>query len=350
MSNDCPEPLDRARQLRSTLIYGALAALALPFLPSAFRGALTFSIIVVILLLSIVIITGYLGQVSLVQLAVAGAAAFSVAHFGKDYGLGFPAAPLLGVLVATGLGVVCGIPALRVRGVSLAVITLAAAVAIQDFWFSNTTWGGSAGGSTVDDPSLFGFDFGSSGSLHGFNGAVPSPLFGWFALLALALVALVVSNLRRSGFGLDMLAVRANERAAAAAGVSVRSTKLAGFAISSTIAGIGGVMLAYQYGSIAPGSFDILTALDLIAFAYIWGITSVVGAVWGGLTFLGGIFAYALDNWFGLQGSWFTVIAGLLLIFTLVRQPDGIATTLSYYRGSVLRRTSSRPAAARAIR
>ncbi len=91
-----------------------------------------------------------------------------------------------------------------------------------------------------------------------------------------------------------MLAVRANERAAAAVGISVGSTKLVGFAISSVIAAIGGVMLAYQYNTITPGSFDILIALDLVAFAYIWGITSVVGAIWAGITFVGGITAFAL--------------------------------------------------------
>ena len=320
--------------LRSTLIYGAIAAAGLPFLPTGFRSTLIFSLIAAILLLSIVVITGYLGQVSLAQLAIAGTAAFSAAHFAHNFGIGPTAAPILGVIAATVLGVLCGVPALRVRGVSLAVITLAAAVAIQNFGFSNPIWGGAGAGSAVPPPSLFGFQFGLTASLHGFNGDEPSPLFGWFALIVLAVIALIVCNVRRSGLGLDMLAVRANERAAAAAGISVRSTKLIGFAISSAIAGIGGVMLAYQYGAVTPGSFDILIALDLVAFAYIFGITSVVGAVWGGITFLGGICAYALQYWFGLRGTWFTVIAGLLLIFTLVRQPAGIATTLAYRKQS----------------
>jgi branched-chain amino acid transport system permease protein len=96
------------------------------------------------------------------------------------------------------------------------------------------------------------------------------------------------------------------------------------------VAGIGGVLLAYQYGSITPDSYDTITALALIAFAYIAGITTVAGAVWGGLIFLGGLFAFALQDWFGLQGEWFSLLGGLLLVLTLVQQPQGIATAMFY--------------------
>ncbi len=316
--------------LRSTLIYGALAAVALPLLPGGFRAALIVSLISAILLLSLVIITGYLGQVSVVQLALGGAAGFAVSHFAINFGIGFPAAPIMGIIVATLLGLVCGIPALRVRGVSLAVVTLAAAVAIEDFGFANTSWGGGYTGSPVPAPSLLGFDFGPNASLHGLFGPEPSPLFGWFVLIVLAVIGLLVCNLRRSALGQDMLAVRANERAAAAAGIDVRYTKLLGFALSAAIAGVGGVLLAYQYASITADSYDTFTALALIAFAYISGITTVAGAVWGGLIFIGGIFAYALQDWFGLQGEWFTLVGGLLLVLTLVQQPQGVATGLFY--------------------
>ena len=316
--------------LRSTLIFGAIGAVALPLLPGGFRGALIVSLISAILLLSLVIVTGYLGQVSVVQLALGGSAGFMVSHFATNFGIGFPWAPIMGVIIATLLGFLLGIPALRVRGVSLAVVTLAAAVAIENFWFGNTTIGGGFTGSAVPAPSLFGFDFGPNAKLHGLFGPEPSPLFGWFVLIVLCVVALLVCNLRRSALGQDMLAVRANERAAAAAGINIRSTKLLGFAMSAGVAGVGGVLLAYQYGSITPASYDTATSLALIAFAYISGITTVAGAVWGGLIFIGGLFAFALQDWFGLQGEWFSLLGGLLLILTLVQQPAGIATTMFY--------------------
>lgn len=322
--------------LRNTLIFGALTAVAVPVLPGGFRAALIVTLVSAILLMSVVIITGYLGQVSVVQLALGGAAGFAISHFATNFGIGFPAAPIMGIIAATALGFLCGIPALRVRGVSLAVITLAAAVAIQNFWFANTTWGGGVTGSPVPSPSLFGFDFGPNASLHGLFGPEPSPLFGWFALIVAALIGLLVSNLRRSSLGQDMLAVRANERAAAAAGINVRWTKLLGFALSAGVAGAGGAMLAYSYGSITADSYDTFTALALIAFAYISGITTVIGAFWGSLIFIGGIFAYALQDWFGLQGEWFTLIGGLLLLLTLVHQPQGLAGGF-FYRDTPLR-------------
>ncbi len=314
--------------VRSTLIYGAIAAVALPLLPAPFRAALTSSLIWAVLLLSLVIITGYLGQVSVVQLALGGVAGYAVSDFATNFGIGFPWAPIMGVLGATLLGFLCGIPALRIRGVSLAVVTLAAAVAIEAFWFGNSGFGGGAG-KNVPAPSLFGFSFGPNASVPGLDGALPSPLFGWFVLIVLCAVALGVCNLRRSALGQDMLAVRANERAAAASGVNVRWTKLLGFALSAGVAGLGGVLLAYQTGWITPDSYDTFISLALIAFAYIAGITTVAGAVFGGLIFTSGLVAFALQDWFGLQGEWFSLAAALLLIVMLA-QPQGIATAVLY--------------------
>ncbi|MBO0830982.1 MAG: branched-chain amino acid ABC transporter permease, partial [Actinobacteria bacterium] len=220
-------PLPR-RPVRSTLVYGGIAAVAIPLLPAGFRAALVVSLVSAILLLSLVIITGYLGQVSVVQLALGGAAGFMVSHFATNFGIGFPWAPIAGVIFAAVLGLLYGIPALRIRGVSLAVVTLAAAVAMEAFWFGNNRWGGGAG-TGVPAPSLLGFSFGPNASLPGLGGAVPSPVFGWFVLFVLCVVGLLVCNLRRSALGQDMLAVRANERAAAAAGINVQRTKLVGF-------------------------------------------------------------------------------------------------------------------------
>jgi branched-chain amino acid transport system permease protein len=319
------------RPVRSTVVYGALAAAALPLLPAGFRGALVVSLVTAILLLSLVVVTGYLGQVSVVQLALGGAAGFAVAHFASNFAIGFPWAPIMGVVFAALLGLLYGIPALRIRGISLAVVTLAAAVAMEAFWFGNNTWGGGAG-AAVPAPSLFGFSFGSNASVPGLDGAVPSPVFGWFVLIVLCAVALVVCNLRRSALGQNMLAVRANERAAAAAGINVRSTKLVGFALSAGVAGVGGELLAYQYGWITPATYDTFTSLALIAFACISGITTVAGAIVGGLIFTGGLVTYALQDWLGVPGQWFSLAAALLVI-VMLNQRQGMATALFYREG-----------------
>jgi branched-chain amino acid transport system permease protein len=316
--------------LRTAAIWLPVAAVAMWALPFGFREGLITSCIFAISLLSLVVVTGYLGQLSLVQLGLAGVAGFMVSHLFTNFGIGFPWAAILGVLAATVLGVGFGFPALRVRGVQLAVVTLAATVALETFWFNNGTWGGGVTGASVPAPSLFGFNFGTNASFHGLDGGEPSPLFGWFCLIVLVVVALLVANLRRSGLGQQMLAVRANERAAAAAGVNVRNVKLLGFAIAAATAGVSGVLLSYSYGSITASSFSTLIAVGLVAFVYITGITSVPGGIFGGFIYIGGIFAYALLDWFGLQGNWLNLIVGFLVVFSLVSRPEGGGTFLFY--------------------
>ena len=316
--------------LRTAAVFVPIAALAMWVLPFGFREGLITSCIFAVSLLSLVVVTGYLGQLSLVQLGLAGVAGFLVSHLSTNFGIGFPWAAIVGVVAAAALGVGFGFPALRVRGVQLAVVTLAATVALETFWFSNGSWGAGVLGASVPAPSLFGFDFGTNASFHGLGGGEPSPLFGWFCLIVLVVVALLVANLRRSRLGQQMLAVRANERAAAATGVNVRNVKLTGFGIAAGIAGVSGVLLSYSYGSITASSFSALIAVALVAFVYITGITSVPGGVFGGIIYSGGIFAFALLDWFGLQGNWLNLIVGFLVVLSLISRPEGGATFLFY--------------------
>ena len=122
-----------------------------------------------------------------------------------------------------------------------------------------------------------------------------------------------------------MLAVRSNERAAAAAGINVRNVKLAAFGIASFIAGIAGALYGYNFSSVTVSRFSALTALSLIALAYVGGITMVSGAVFAGLISVEALFPYALEKWFGVSGNWALLFAGAALILTLLQNPDGVA-------------------------
>ncbi len=260
-----------------------LCAIALVVLPFDFRQALTNSLIGIVMALSLVVITGFVGQISVVQLALAGVAGFTVSHLAVDAGIGFPLAPLAGVAAAVLLGLVTAVSALRVRGVALAVVTIAAAVAVFNFGFVNPTWGGGATGSPVPDPKLFGINLGPTASFRGLDGNLPSPVFGWVALAAAVLLSLLVISVRRGILGQRMLAVRSNERAAAGAAIDVRNVKLIAFGISALIAGVAGTLYAYNFGSVSADRFSVPLALSLIAFAYAGGITLVSGAVFAGL-------------------------------------------------------------------
>jgi branched-chain amino acid transport system permease protein len=124
-----------------------------------------------------------------------------------------------------------------------------------------------------------------------------------------------------------MLAVRSNERAAAAAGINVRQTKLAAFAIGSFVAGLAGAMYGYNFGSASPTKFDVVSALALIAFTYFGGITMVSGALVAGIGASEGLLPHAFDRWFGLSGGYAVLVGGVALIVTLLANPEGIAGT-----------------------
>lgn len=316
--------------LKGAAKWGTIAAIAMVALPFGFREGLIYSLIAAISLFSLVVITGYVGQLSVVQISLGGVAGFTVSHFFTNFGVAFPWAAIIGVIFAIIIGVIAGFPALRVRGVGLVVITLAATDAIQNFGFSNPTWGAGDNGSPVPSPSIFGFDFGTNAGFHGLTGGEPSPLFGWFVVILTVVIGLLVCNLRRSGLGQEMLAVRANERAAAATGINVRNIKLVGFGIASGIAGVAGVLLAYSYGSITPDSYGTVLALTFIAFGYIIGITTVPGAIQAAIGVPGGFFAYALLTWFGIQGNWLSFVGGFLLVLTLIHRPGGVALDIFY--------------------
>ncbi len=302
-----------------------IAAIALVVLPYDFRQAEVNTIIGTVLALSLVVITGFVGQVSVVQLSLAGVTGFVISRLAHDHGVPFPIAPIAGIAAAVVVGLLTAVSALRVRGVSLVIVTLAAAVAIDSFYFNNTDWGAASNGSPVPEPHLFGIDIGTNSGFRGLDGNIPSPVFGFFALGTVVLLCLMVGYLRRGGFGRRMLAVRSNERASAAAAINPRNVKLIAFGVSAMIAGCAGSLYAYNFGSVSPDRFDAFTALSLIAFAYAGGITLISGAVFAGFISTQALSPYALDKWFGLSGNWFLLFGGVILIVTLLQNPEGVA-------------------------
>ena len=331
-----PEAPRPQHLVRTGLICALVGAVLLIVFPFDFREALINTLIGALMALSLVVVTGFVGQISVIQLALAGAAGFTISHMAVNFGITFPVAALAGIAVAVVIGLITAISAVRVRGVSLSVVTLAGAVAIENFGFVNSTWGGGLAGSPVPEPRWFGLDLGPNAPFRGIDGNQPSPVFGWVALICCVLLMVAVGYIRRGKLGQRMLAVRSNERAAAAAAINPRTVKLYAFGIAAGIAGVGGVLYAYNFGSVSADRFDAVTALSLIAFAYAGGITLITGALFAGLLSAQALIPYALDKWFGLNGNWFLLVGGVLLIFTLLKNPEGVA-------GDFYRRTHKRP-------
>ena len=336
-----PRPRRLAAPAAVLTVAGVVLLVVLPF---GYRQAFMLSLIGIVVCLSLVVITGFVGQVSLVQVTLAGVCGFAVSHLVIDAGLEFPWGPILGTVAAVAVGLTVGASALRVRGVSLAVVTIAGVVAIEQFGFANEEWGAGSGGSPVAQPRLLGIDLGSNASFRGLDGKLPSPMLGFVFLVTVLVLCLLVANLRRSGLGQQMLAVRSNERAAAAAGISVTRVKFAAYGISSFIAGTAGWMYAYNFGSVSAARFGLIVALAFVAFAYIGGITMVAGAIVGGLIATQGLVPYTFEEVLGISGRWSLLVGGLLLIVTLIQNPDGVAGTT--YRKRQLKKRAALAASA----
>lgn len=341
------------RVWQHSLIWGA-AAIALSAWADGgkFGFSVTTTLITAMVMLSYVVLTGYVGQISLAQMSIAGCAAFMTARMLANGtpnelspfpvtgpGLPWPLAAGIGIVFSVIVGVVLGLPALRVRGVQLAVVTMAAAVSLQSVYFENEILTDQTAGSPayLKNPTFFGIDLGVVGK----NGLNSSLKFAIFTVIVLVGLAVLVANIRRSGTGRRFLAVRANERAAAAAGVNVVRTKLLAFAIASAIAGISGVMFGYQARQISSANWVFFLSLSVLAFAYLGGITSINGAMIGGIIFANGLVTAFANHHFhnAISVDLTSIIGGAALVFTAIHNPGGIAPRLQpafQYLGSWL--------------
>jgi branched-chain amino acid transport system permease protein len=167
-------------------------------------------------------------------------------------------------------------------------------------------------------------------------------------LVVLVLLCLFVAGIRRGALGQRMLAVRSNERAAAAAGIDVRRVKLTAFMASALIAAICGVLYAYNFGTVTSDIFGSVNALVIIAYTYFGGITMISGALFAALGATQGLIPQAFQTWFGLNGNWPLLIGAIGLLVTLVVNPDGIAGTAYWKKRAKSRQRAAAAAAGEA--
>jgi len=301
--------------------------------------ALTTSLVAGMIMLSSVVLIGFLGQISLAQTALAGVAAYTAIRFASNGTLGpfdivavdgpgwpAPIAFVVGVAAAVIVGLLVGLPALRIRGVQLAIVTIAAVGPIGDLLLRNKSIFSSAAEANmpVPRPRWFGIYVSATDPT---TSSTDYWRFTAFAVIAFVLLGLAVVNLRRGATGRRFLAVRANERAAAAAGIDVARTKMLGFGIASALAGVGGIFQAYRLGSVAVESYSLFAGLAILAFAYLGGITSVWGAIIGGLLVGGGLVSQTIGNFADADfNAYLSIIGAIGLILTAILNPEGIAT------------------------
>ena len=295
----------------------ALVLIAAPWLIDEYMLAqLSFVAIYAIAGVGLMLLTGYTGQISLGHAAFFAAGAYTAAIL-EQQGIGFLAALPAAALVAAALGVVIGLPALRLSGIYLAIATLAFAFIVEEVlarWQSLTNGNN---GMVLDDITMFGLAIDSE------------PRFYYLALALLVAVMLVAINILRSPTGRAMIAIRDSEIAAQSMGVSLARTKTTAFAVSAAMTGIAGALYAHKLTFISPEQFTIFVSIELLLVVFIGGLGSLHGAVLGAIfvivlpqaiVILREILPRAVAEQAGLESGLF----GLALILFMVFEPRGL--------------------------
>ncbi|HKY16589.1 MAG TPA: branched-chain amino acid ABC transporter permease/ATP-binding protein [Microthrixaceae bacterium] len=292
----------------------------------SWADALITTFALAIIVASVVVIAGYAGQLSLCQFALAGVGAWMAARLISANGWPFEVALVAAIAGTTILGIVVALPAIRTRGTSLAVATLALALMINALLFTNTAVTGGLRGLPIDRVSLFGLDL----------DPVEHPeRYGGFVLVVLVLIGLMVANLRRGRVGSRMLAVRSNERAAASLGISVVGVKLYAFAVAAGIAAIGGVLFSLRQSNVGFAGYNIVGSVLLVQYAVIGGIawvSGIVSALGAPGTVGARVFTELVPEGTNVF-AWLGVFSGLSAVLVLRRSPDGIAALNSMQVG-----------------
>ena len=315
--------------LQDRVAIGALLLFALVVVPFVapeylFRAILIPFLILALAALGLNILVGYCGQISLGTGAFMAVGAYAAYNFHvRIEGMPLLASMLLGGLCATALGVVFGIPSLRIKGLYLAVATLAAQFFV-DWAFLRVKWftHDSASGSV------------SVSNLQAFGLPIETPVQKYLFCLIIAIVfALVAKNLVRSSIGREWMAIRDMDVAAAVIGIHPVYAKLTAFAVSSFIVGVAGALWGFVHlGSWEPAAFNIDRSFQLLFMVIIGGLGSIMGSFFGAAFIV--VLPIVLDNlpyWFGipidtaLAAHLTFMIFGSLIVFFLVVEPHGLA-------------------------
>jgi sulfate-transporting ATPase len=316
---------ERARRAVVPWALLAVAVLAWPLLdvPSSWLTEAGNASITTIVAVSLVLLTGWVGQVSLAHATFVGIGAFATAQLTERASLGFPLSLPVAAAVTAAIAAALGVVALRVRGLYLAVASLIFVWMSSEYLFAQS-WLAGVGGSASIQPQRVGTP-----------GAIPSfefsdrRTFYYVAVAAAAAAVWGAANVRDSKTGRAFFAVRGSEMAAASLGIDVVRYKLLAFAVSGFLAGAAGNLLMVGKGAAQPSQFALNLSLFYVAVAVVGGLTSLGGAIAAAI-----LFAF-LDELFlrvSALAGWLEVVgAGLLAIALLVR-PGGLASLAPAFR------------------
>ena len=282
--------------------------------------------ITVISAMGLNLLTGYAGLISLGHAAFMGVGAYGVAWFGARLGLPFYVCLPLAGLLAAGAGIAAGLPSLRIKGLYLAIATLAAQFILTFVFNAWEPVTGGRGGTTVAPPEIAGLKLGTEREMY-------------YPIAAAAVATLLFArNLFRTRVGRAFIALRDRDSAAEVMGVDPRRYQLAAFGVSSFFAGIAGGFMAYFYKVVTPGQFNLQLSLFYLAAIVVGGMGTVQGVLLGAIFMTATPTALALvagafgPRAAGLLAPAREVLFGLLIVLFLIFEPGGLAGIVNRLR------------------
>ncbi|MCY7319610.1 MAG: branched-chain amino acid ABC transporter permease [Ramlibacter sp.] len=316
---DYGQDIRLARHGGHTFCYGALVLLlvAAPWLvPEYWLAQLTFVLIYGIVGLGLMLLAGFTGLFSLGHAAFLGVGAYTQGYL-TTHGVPFPIALAGAAALSAAVGVVVGLPALRVKGIYLGIATLSFGFIVEEVFARWESVTGGNSGMHLKSPELFGVSLGSGQGFY------------FLCLLIAVFATLAILNLLRSPTGRAFVAIRDSEISAQSMGIHLARYKTLSFALSAALAGIGGALYAHKLMFISPDQFNILQSIDLLLMVVIGGLGSVHGA------FLGAIFLISMPQLISLTKDYLppvigqapglqSVVYGAVLIGFVLFEPLGL--------------------------
>lgn len=337
--------LPEVRRVRLiTMALVALLALALPWIVGDAR--INFAIIGIAYAMvgvSLVVLTGWAGQISLGQFAIAGIGAAVAGGLAANHGWDFFAAVFTAGIVGAVVSLVIGLPALRIQGLFLAVTTLAFAFAVENFVLRPEFFGWLLPDefAFVRPPVLYGrIDMNSDSQLLGLT-LTGSTKYYFLCLVFLLLALGMARSLRRYRSGRVLIGIRENTPLLQSFGVSPGSTRLAAFAVSGFIAAMAGALFVYGQGAVDAGAYSPTVSIQLFVMTVLGGIGSLAGAVLGAV-FLQSIPLLGLRSLPGIGPVIEILSTGLGVLLILYFLPGGMAEGLERLRDRWLTRVAAK--------
>jgi branched-chain amino acid transport system permease protein len=323
-----PPPPAKILQPRVTRVWETAIGMAvlwvIIFLVTSDMGSVslnrvTLAIVTATVMLSLVPLTGWAGQVSFAQITFAGVGAFAMfkwAGDGEVWGL------LLAAALAVPFGVLVALPALRLQGLYLALATIAFAFMAERLFFDQPEIFGAGAGNRIERLDVFGYQFTDQRAYL----LLVTAIFGAMAVGVIAL--------RRSAYGRRLVALRDSEAACATLGVNRMTTKLSVFALSAAMAGFGGALLGMQRGTAGTQDFTMLIGLPIVLLVVVGGVATVAGALIGGFSFI--LFRVISDTFDSALLRSLELIGPGFLALNIATNPNGAAVILGFFYAPVL--------------